>query len=251
MIRKQIPNCITLANLLCGVLSVYFLYNASPKFFPILPSLLIIMGAVFDFFDGFTARLLKVSSPIGKELDSLADVVTFGLAPSLIAVELVKWNTESSLIGNIICLVPLIMVLLSAYRLAKFNIDDRQTSGFIGLPTPANALIWLSLPLMQYFSEYKIHLWGFYSEELYGFITSLLVNPYFICVGSIVMAVLLVSEIPFFALKFKNFTWKENKLKFIFLILSALLLFVFNCFAIPFILILYILISIITNIFKK
>ncbi len=251
MIRKQIPNCITLANLLCGVLSIYFLYNASPKFFPILPSLFIVMGAVFDFFDGFTARLLKVSSPIGKELDSLADVVTFGLAPSLIAVELLKWQIDGSISGNVICLVPMLMVLMSAYRLAKFNIDERQSLGFIGLPTPANALIWLSLPLMQYLSEYKIHLWGFYSEGLYDFLASLLVNPYFVCIGSVVMAVLLVCEIPFFALKFKSFTWKENKLKFIFLALSLLLLMLLNCFAIPFILILYILISIITNTLKK
>lgn len=248
MIRKQIPNILTLSNLLCGILAIYSLYCSDSH---ILPPIFILLGAVFDFFDGFTARALKVSSPIGKELDSLADVVTFGLAPSLIAVEILKLQTQFSTFADIICLIPLFMALMSAYRLGKFNIDERQTTGFIGLPTPANALLWLSLPLLIHLSESKTHLWGLYNEQLYAAITAFLTNPYFICITSVVMAVLLVSGLHMFALKFKNFTWQDNKVKFIFLILCLILLFVLNCFAIPFIVLLYIIMSIITNTFKK
>lgn len=251
MIRRQIPNVLTLSNLLCGILAIYFLYDLEGSTIPILPSLLIIAGAIFDFFDGFTARALKVSSPIGKELDSLADVVTFGLAPSLITVELLKTQASFSDSSSLICLIPLFMALMSAYRLAKFNIDERQSTSFIGLPTPANALLWLSLPLLVHLSENKIHLWGLYSEQIYATITAFLTNPYFICLTSLVMAVLLVSELEMFALKFKNFTWYDNKVKFIFLISCLVLLFVLNCFAIPFIVLLYITISIITNTFKR
>ncbi len=247
MIKKQIPNCITLANLLCGVLSIYCLFNGSDKVPFVASSILIIMGAIFDFFDGFAARLLKVTSSIGKELDSLADVVTFGLAPSLMMVEMLKNNTSNPYI----CMIPLCMVLMSAYRLAKFNTDERQTSSFIGLPTPANALLWLSIPLLQYLAVEKIHIWGLHDEDMYMCFVNILTNPYFICIGSVFMAILLVSEVPMFSLKFKNFTWKENKIKFSFLLICIALLFVLNCFAIPLIVLAYILLSIITNLFEK
>lgn len=247
MIKKQIPNCITLANLLCGVLSIYCLFNGSEKVPFVVSSVLIITGAIFDFFDGFAARLLRVSSSIGKELDSLADVVTFGLAPSLMMVEILKNSTSNPLIY----MIPLCMVLMSAYRLAKFNTDERQTSSFIGLPTPANALLWLSIPLLQYLADEKIHLWGLYNEQMYMGIVNFLSSHYFICIGSILMAILLVSELPMFSLKFKNFSWKDNKIKFGFLLSCVILLFIFNCFAIPFIVLTYILVSIITNLIKR
>jgi CDP-diacylglycerol--serine O-phosphatidyltransferase len=162
-------------------------------------------------------------------------------------VEILKNSTSNSLIY----MIPLCMVLMSAYRLAKFNTDERQTSSFIGLPTPANALLWLSIPLLQYLAVEKIHLWGLYNEQMYLSFVNVLTNPYFICIGSVFMAILLVSEVPMFSLKFKNFTWKENKIKFSFLLLSIALLFVFNCFAIPLIVLAYILVSIITNLIKK
>lgn len=247
MIKKQIANCITLANLLCGVLSVYCIYHNPVKAPFVAAALLIILGAIFDFFDGFVARLLKVSSSIGKELDSLADVVTFGLAPSLLMVEIVKDTTDTPYIH----LIPLCMVLMSAYRLAKFNTDERQTTSFIGLPTPANALLWLSVPLLQNLAYKKIHLWGLYDEQMYMAIVNFLSNPYFICIGSIIMSVLLVSEVPMFSLKFKNFSWKDNKIKFGFLLICIALLFILNCFAIPFIVLTYIIVSIITNLIKK
>lgn len=252
MIKKHIPNCITLANLLCGALSIYFLYVSENI---LLPSVFILLGAIFDFCDGLTARLLKVTSSIGKELDSLADVVTFGLAPSLITVEVLKSSLYSSgysfFIANILCLIPLFMALMSAYRLANFNVDERQTVNFIGLPTPANALLWLSLPILNYLSHQKIHLWGFYQEEIYSTLVSILLNPWFIIVFSIIMGVMLIAPIDMFSFKFKNFSWQDNKIRFIFLIISILLIFLLNCFAIPFIVLIYIIISIISNFIKN
>jgi CDP-diacylglycerol--serine O-phosphatidyltransferase len=252
MIKKQIPNCITLANLLCGTLSIYFLYVSDSL---ILPSVFILMGAVFDFCDGLTARLLKVTSAIGKELDSLADVVTFGLAPSLITVEVLKdsllANHYSLFIANILCLIPMFMTLMSAYRLANFNVDERQTVNFIGLPTPANAFLWLSLPVLSYLSHQKIHLWGIYQQDIYASLVGILLNPWFIIVFSIIMGVMLVAPIEMFSFKFKNFKWQDNKVKFIFLVICILLIFALNCFAIPFIVLMYIIISLISNFTKK
>ena len=251
MIKKYIPNTITLLNLLCGILSIYTLYTTDSL---IIPSVFVILGAVFDFCDGLTARLLKAYSNIGKELDSLADVVTFGVAPSLIAVDLLKeFYSLNSLLANysFVVFIPLFMALMSAYRLAKFNIDERQTSGFIGVPTPANALIWISLPVIYYLETRSIHLWGIPCKEFYKFISALLLNPITILFGSILMSFLLVSELPLFALKFKNLKWKDNKEKFIFLIIALLLIFAFNIYAIPLIITTYIIESLIINTVKK
>lgn len=252
MIKKHIPNSITLTNLLCGALSIYFLYVSENI---LLPSIFILLGAIFDFFDGLTARLLKVTSAIGKELDSLADVVTFGLAPSLITVEVLKdsliANHYSLLIANVLCLIPLFMALMSAYRLANFNVDERQSVNFIGLPTPANALLWLSLPVLSYLSNQKIHLWGIYQEGLYASVVDILLNPWFIIIFSIIMGVMLIAPVDMFSFKFKNFTWQDNKVRFLFLVISILLIFVFNCFAIPLIVLMYIIISLISNFIKK
>lgn len=252
MIKKHIPNTITLSNLLCGALSIYFLYVSDSV---LLPSIFILLGAIFDFFDGLSARLLKVTSAIGKELDSLADVVTFGLAPSLITVEVLKYSLiaegYSLFVTNILCLIPLFMALMSAYRLANFNVDERQSVNFIGLPTPANALLWLSLPVLDYLSDKKIHLWGIYQESLYAQLVDVLLNPWFIIIFSIIMGVMLVAPIEMFSFKFKNLSWQDNKIRFAFLVISILLIFVFNCFAIPFIVLMYIIISLISNFIKK
>ena len=252
MIKKHVPNCITLTNLLCGALSIYFLYISDNV---LLPSIFIILGAIFDFFDGLTARLLKVTSAIGKELDSLADVVTFGLAPSLITVEVLKGSLInegfSIFTANILGLIPLFMALMSAYRLANFNVDERQTVNFIGLPTPANALLWLSLPMLEYFSDKKIHLWGIYQEGIYSQIVDILLNPWFIIIFSVLMGIMLIAPINMFSFKFKNFSWQDNKVRFIFLVISVLLIFIFNCFAIPFIILTYIIISLISNFTKN
>ena len=251
MIKKHIPNSITLLNLLCGILSIYTLYNTESL---ILPSLFILIGALMDFCDGLFARLLKAYSNIGKELDSLADVVTFGVAPSLIVVDLMQEfyrYTQFLSQYSFVVFIPLLMALMSAYRLAKFNIDERQTMGFIGVPTPANALIWLSLPIIYYLETNSIHLWGIPFESFYTTLTAILLNPLVILFGSILMSFLLVAELPLFALKFKNLSWKDNKEKFVFLILTITLIFAFNLYAIPLVIFIYILESLILNIIKK
>lgn len=251
MIKKQIPNTITLLNLLCGILSIYTLYTTESF---VIPSVLVIIGALFDFLDGMVARALNAYSSIGKELDSLADVVSFGVAPSLIIINLIQ-NLYSSdpFISNYPFLVflPLLMALMSAYRLAKFNIDERQVAGFIGLPTPANALIWISLPIIYYLETNSIHLWGIGNQEFYTNLAAVVLSPVVILLGSVLMSFLLVAEMPLFALKFKDFTFKANKEKFIFLIIALLLIFALNLYSIPFIIIVYIIESLIINKIKK
>ena len=160
--------------------------------------LLIIIGAVFDFFDGMTARLLGVSSPIGKELDSLADCITFGFAPSAI---IFSYLSTFETHNFIIPFLAFIMAAFSALRLAKFNLDERQALGFIGLPTPANALFWGSLIVgtQEYLEEIPY-------------------IPFILLAGVLLSCYLLVSEIPMFALKFKHWGWKDNEIKYIFVL---------------------------------
>lgn len=235
--KKQIPNTITLLNLLCGIVSIIMLlyYNN-----PFVASMFIILGAIFDFFDGMMARLLKVSSPIGKELDSLSDVVSFGVAPSLIAFYYVRISALPNDLQNILCWIPLLMAMMSSYRLAKFNLDERQTSSFIGLPTPANAMLWLSLPLLEYADSKEFYsIIPAFSEWLVTYLPS----AYFILPVCLITSFLLVCERPMFSLKFHNLKWKENKIRFIFLILVVALIALFNLRAIPMIICLYILMS--------
>ena len=201
-IKKYIPNTITCCNLLSGcVASVYAFLGVYPLAFTF-----IIAGAVFDFFDGLSARALKVSSSIGKELDSLADVITFGFAP---ATMVFSWLRECAdahldmLIAFAMPFVAFLLVAFSALRLAKFNVDERQTSSFIGLPTPANALFWGALVIGSH-------------DAIVG-------QPYgWVLVLGLVLLFswLLVAEIPMFSLKFKNLSWKCNRIVYIFLLVS-------------------------------
>jgi len=175
-----------------------------------LAALFIIIGAIFDFFDGMLARLLKAYSPIGKELDSLADDISFGFAPAVIVFSLFKEvHYPEFLIGlkDYIPYLAFVIAIFSALRLAKFNIDERQTSSFIGMPTPANALFWASL-----------------SVGAYDFLTSPQFNALYLILLVFLFSGLLVSEIPMFALKFKNLSWKSNKIRFLFLLVCILLL---------------------------
>ena len=195
MFKKHIPNSITCLNLISGCIATYWAFQGDAQ----LALLFIVIGAVFDFFDGMVARLLHVSSPIGKELDSLADDITFGFAPSAIVFNfLVPLTTHLS---PIIPYLAFIMAAFSALRLAKFNLDERQALGFIGLPTPANALFWGSL------------LVGLGEE-----IATLPYAGYLILAGLLISSYLLVSEIPMFALKFKSWGWQGNEVKYIFLL---------------------------------
>ena len=228
--RKHIPNIITCCNLICGCIavsnallaSVYLLDN--PVSFRMrmthyaLAVAFMVLGAVFDFFDGMIARALGVSSPIGKELDSLADVITFGLAPSMMIFTLfqeVEYPAFMESLRGILPYTAFIMAGFSALRLAKFNLDTRQSTSFIGLPTPANALFWGSLILGQH-----------------AFLVSAKFNALFLLLFMLMFSFLLVAEIPLFALKFKNLSWTDNKIKYIFLIgCIPCLLLAESCFA--------------------
>jgi CDP-diacylglycerol--serine O-phosphatidyltransferase len=189
---------------------------------------LIVTAAVFDFFDGFAARLLKVTSGIGKQLDSLADMVTFGVAPGIMVLIFMK---SSGANDDYLYYIALLIPVFSALRLAKFNIDERQTEGFLGLPTPANALFFSSLVIF----------------DGTGVLFEALKNLNVMSVIVIVFCFLMISEIPLLALKFKSFKWKDNQMKYIFLILAAVLSAIFFFQATPFIILLYILISLINN----
>ena len=205
MIKKHIPNTITCLNLISGCIATYWAFQGIYE----LALLFIVIGAVFDFFDGMVARLLHVSSPIGKELDSLADDITFGFAPSAIVFDfLCKFHTHLFFIPYL----AFIMAAFSALRLAKFNLDERQALGFIGLPTPANALFWGAL---IYRLQWKELLEPYQLPEIYfyGILVLLPISCY-----------LLVSEVPMFALKFKTWGWKGNEIKYIFLITCVPLL---------------------------
>ena len=239
MIKKQIPNSITCLNLLCGCIGIVYAFTDLS-----VSSYMIFLACVFDFLDGFVARLLKVSSPIGKELDSLADVVTFGVLPGLIVYKLLTIGMidkifegsdgDVSPIPMALAFVAFFISIFSAVRLAIFNLDTRQSDSFLGLPTPANALFFASFPLIL-------------SQNPNSFISASLLNPYVLIGLSLFMSYMLVSGIPLFALKFKSFGWASNKIKYIFLISSALLFIALNVLSIPIIIFLYIILSVVEN----
>jgi CDP-diacylglycerol--serine O-phosphatidyltransferase len=189
--------------------------------------LFIIIGAVFDFFDGMSARLLGVSSPIGKELDSLADDITFGFAPSAI---IFSYLCTFHIHLLFVPFLAFVMAAFSALRLAKFNLDERQALGFIGLPTPANALFWGALIV-----------------GAGDWISTLPYAPYLILLGTFISCYLLIAEIPMFALKFKHWGWKGNEIKYIFILSCVPLLLLLGVSGIAIIIAWYILLSIITT----
>lgn len=240
--KRHIPNFLTCCNLVCGCLGILSLFNFGHLYVdegPVfdfefeLAAFFVWTACVFDFFDGFVARALKVSSPIGKELDSLADVVSFGVLPSMVMfkyissqlVYLEAYREGSIPFLNYLPLVALLIAAFSAVRLAIFNIDETQKDSFRGLPTPANALFITALPFLNLEPE------------------NFIISAPALSVICIVLSLLLVSRVDLFALKFKNFSWAENKLRFTFLILSVLLLAFFQVAAIPLIIILYIVLS--------
>jgi CDP-diacylglycerol--serine O-phosphatidyltransferase len=202
------------------------------------------IACVFDFIDGFSARLLKAHSEIGKQLDSLADMVSFGVVPGVMMFLLLYQvlngcNEYFPHYRFIASSTGFLITVFSAVRLAKFNIDTRQTNSFIGVPTPANTIFISSLPLILKF--------GAVSESIMHYI----LHPYFLISLSVISSFLLVAPLPLFALKFKNFSWVENKVRYIFLVLALMLLILFQFIGIPLIIILYIILSIINNIATK
>lgn len=224
-IKKHIPNTITCCNLVSGCVAIAYTFSGNVE----LSFTWIIIGAVFDFFDGMSARLLNVSSPIGKELDSLADIVTFGVAPSTILFSELSVMSYPAILEPLRPILPFtayIMAAFSALRLAKFNLDERQALGFIGLPTPANALFWGSLIIGA----------GKWLEA-----TPFMV--FFLLGGILISSWLMVSEIPMFALKFKEWGWKGNQVKYIFLLTCIPLLAIFGLTGLAIIIAWYIIIS--------
>lgn len=230
--KKHIPNTITCCNLISGCIATLFAAQSNYS----MALTFIIIGAVFDFFDGFAARLLHVSSPIGKELDSLADDITFGFAPATIVFSMLRATLPTCDCAwmTYVPYAAFIIAAFSALRLAKFNLDERQTTSFIGLPTPANALFWGALSLTLASS---------------GALTSNTALFAALLVGIVLSSWLLVAEIPMFALKFKTYGWKGNELRFSFIIVSALLLAILKWGGFSLIIVLYILTSIISNAF--
>ena len=222
-IKKHIPNTITCCNLISGCIATYWAFCGNYE----MALLFIIIGAVFDFFDGMSARLLGVSSPIGKELDSLADDITFGFAPSAIIFSyLCTFHIQLLFVP----FLAFVMAAFSALRLAKFNLDERQALGFIGLPTPANALFWGALIV-----------------GAGDWISTLPYAPYLILLGTFISCYLLIAEIPMFALKFKHWGWKGNEIKYIFILSCIPLLLLLRVSGIAIIIAWYILLSIITT----
>ena len=238
---KQIPNIITSLNLLCGCVAIMFAVSGdlvSASFFAF-------AGIFLDFFDGLAARVLNAQSQVGLQLDSLADVVTSGVLPGIVMVQLLSEaltgtsldisaifsdTANNTSIESYLPFTGLLIAVASGYRLAKFNVDIRQTTSFIGLPVPANTLLILSLPLIISFQA---------SQQ----ITEVILTPWFLIIITLVSCVLLNAEIPLFGLKFKTWNFKDNAVRYLFLISSILLLVVLKFIAIPIIIFLYILVS--------
>lgn len=226
---------------MCGCVAILFAVSGDL----ITASLFVFLGIFFDFFDGLAARLLNAQSEVGLQLDSLADVITSGVAPGIVMFQLMNlsifghmqslteifsldgWNVS---FNNYLPLIGLMIVIASAYRLAKFNVDTRQTSGFIGLPTPANTLLILSLPLILQFQ---------FSELA----ETIILNKWFLIGMTLLSCILLNAEIALFALKFKTWDFKSNAIRYVFLILCIVLLVLLKFLAIPIIILLYIVLS--------
>jgi CDP-diacylglycerol--serine O-phosphatidyltransferase len=242
---KQIPNIITSLNLICGCVAIMFAVSGdlvSASFFAF-------AGIFLDFFDGLAARVLNAQSQVGLQLDSLADVVTSGVLPGIVMVQLLSEaltgtslditaifssTSNSTSIESYLPFIGLLIAVASGYRLAKFNVDTRQTTSFIGLPVPANTLLILSLPLILRFQA---------SQQITDFILA----PWFLIVITLLSCVLLNADVSLFGLKFKTWNFKDNAVRYLFLIASAFLLVMLKFIAIPVIIVLYILVSLFWN----
>lgn len=245
--KKHVPNSITLLNVFCG--SVATVFAANNNF--IMAAIFVFLGILFDFFDGFLARKLNVQGPLGIQLDSLADMITSGLVPGIIMFKLLSltvnssdtfitenWNTFISLNGIKSSWLPFLGFLItvaSAYRLGRFNIDENQQTYFIGLPTPANTLMIISLPLIMEFQNNDL-------------MNSLILNSWFLIILTFLSAFLLNANIKLFALKFKDLSFKNNSVRYLFLLLAIVSLIVLQFAAIPFIVLIYIIMSLLTNV---
>ncbi len=258
---RNIPNLFTLLNLFCGLVAILLSFDGRSNL--VLAAHFIYIAAVFDFFDGFAARALKAISPVGKELDSLADMVSFGVAPSVILFALLKGSMQVKQFAFALptpvvlaLLAPFLIALFSAIRLAKFNVDDRQKESFLGLATPACAMLVASIPLISQFDTKDLLLFPSLDRNIYFFVGTLflgsyIVKPEVLIPLSVILSILLVVEMPMFSLKFKNFSFEDNKLKYIFLIVSILLFSVVQILSVPLIFVLYITFSVFNNLLDR
>lgn len=230
--KKHIPNFITCMNVTCGAIAIVVATMYDNLF---VASLLILLGMVFDFFDGLTARALGVKSELGKELDSLADVCSFGIAPAILAYRLIMDAATPGM--EWIALSAVVIPALSAYRLAKFNLDMRQSISFIGMPTPANALFWVGLVLGKE-----------WAPAIYD---AIFANPFVLAIFAVGFAIALISELPMFSLKLQGFGWHTNKGLYIFSGLSVLLFVIVGAGAVTMLMPLYFVVCLIAFIVQK
>ncbi|MDP5105003.1 MAG: CDP-alcohol phosphatidyltransferase family protein [Polaribacter sp.] len=225
---KHIPNYITLGNLFAGSVAVIFAVEGDFK----TAAIFVLIGIIFDFFDGFTARLMGVTGELGKQLDSLADMVTSGVVPGVVMFKLIQSNLIADNLLEVkanqildVPLIGLILTMAACLRLARFNLDARQTDSFIGLPTPAMSLFVISLPLIQMNTDIV-------------FVKDLISNNYFLIALTWVLSFLMNAEMPLFSLKFKEYSLKNNYIKYFFLLASVILLVTLNFLAVPLIIML-------------
>lgn len=238
-IKKYIPNALTLLNLFSGLLALVSVFNGyyDHAFY------FVCLGIFFDFWDGFAARKFNTSSELGLQLDSLADMVTSGVVPGLMIFKLfvyIQMNdpeymlTDDTYYMGFVPYLGFLITISSCYRLAKFNIDERQTENFIGLPTPANALLIMSIPMIQYSDQFE-------------WLTDLLYNPYVLLAITVLSAYLLNAEIKLFSFKMKEISWANSNVQICFMAYSIVLLFLFAVLAIPMIIFSYIIVSFLLN----
>lgn len=245
--KRHIPNLITLLNLLCGCIATVFAVSNRLE----LAAVFVFLGIFFDFFDGLAARLLDVKSELGLQLDSLADMVTSGLVPGIVMYQLLLmshsggWNLDrmgpaASMVTEMPWLpfLGFVITLASAYRLAKFNLDENQVSSFVGLPTPANALLILSFPLMLLYHNNDV-------------LNGVILNQWFLIGTTVLSAYLLNAPIAMFALKFKNWGFKDNALRYVFIVVSFILIITLKYMAIPAIIAFYVISSLINGLSAK
>ncbi len=225
--RKHVPNALSCLNLFSGCVGIVLAFEDKLVY----AAFVIIFATIIDFFDGLAARVLKAYSATGEQLDSLADIVSFGILPSTIIYEMfMRSELHSSIGGQYLNYMAFLIAVFSALRLAKFNIDPRQSENFIGLPTPANALVIASLP-------------GISIED--NFLAQWIQSPVFLAIFTLVMAFLLVSELPLFSFKFRNGSWNDNKFRYILLVTGSILILFLKFTAFPIIFFLYLILSLI------
>lgn len=238
--EKNIPNYVTLANLFCGVLGIILALDGNGNL--AWAGIMVFLGGFFDLLDGLVARLLKVSSPIGKQLDSLADVVTFGVLPSVITYKLLVFTQVDWLYllyideVSVIALITFALTGAAAWRLAKFNLDDSQSTTFRGLPTPANGMFFASLPLVLANDALVVNFDIIYLQQI-------VLNPYLLVGFVMFFSWLMVSKVPLFSFKFSSMKWQDNKLVYIFLAICLLLFVTLLWASVPIIIFLYVILS--------